>query len=161
MKNKMLKYIFIFPIIFSLAAFSCSSQGEEETIIPFEVILSGSYASVSVPKQVAVTNNDDYQKLMAEVYANLDQMPKIPDVDFTKYEVAAVFMGTKNTGGYTVNFDKLIKRNDAVTCAVFETSPGKNCINTEVLSQPYEIIKFPKADKKIKFLLKQRIKDCN
>lgn len=157
----MVKFLFLITVVFSMAAFSCSSQGEEESIVPFEVIHSGTYCSVSAKKEVVITNNDDYQKLMGEVYANLDQMPRIPDVDFTKNDVVAVFMGTKNTGGYAINFDKVIKRTDAVTCAVFESSPGKNCSVTEALTQPYEIVKIPKMNKKIKFILKQRTKDCN
>ena len=157
----MLKYIFLIPVLFSLAAFSCSSQGEEETVIPFEVIHGGTYSAVSGAKQVVVSNNEDYQKLMSEVYANLDQMPRIPEVDFTKNDVAAVFMGTKSNGGFMINFDKVIKRTNDVTCSVYETLPGKNCVTTDVVTQPYEIIKIPKMNKKINFIIKQRTKDCN
>jgi hypothetical protein len=144
----------------SALAFSCSNQGEEESIIQFEVIHGGAYASVSEKKQVMVTNNDDYQKLMSEVYANLDQMPRIPEVDFTKNDVVAVFMGAKNTGGYSINVDKVIKRTDAVTVSVYETSPGSKCILTQSVTQPYEIVKVPKLNQKVKFLFKQRTKDC-
>lgn len=161
MKSNFFKYILIFPVLFSLAAFSCSSQGEEETIIPFEVIHGGTYSAISEAKQVVITNNDDYQKLMSEVYANLDQMPRIPEVDFTKNDVAAVFMGARSNGGYMINFDKIVKRTNDVTCYIYETYPGKNCVTTDAVTQPYEIVKIPKMNKKIKFIIKQRTKDCN
>jgi hypothetical protein len=141
-------------------AFSCSSQGEEEKIISFEVIHGGPYTSIADKREVVITNNADYQKLMSEVYSNLDQMPRIPDVDFTKNDVVGVFMGAKSNGGYSINVDKVIKRSDAVTVSVYETSAGKNCSVTEAITQPYEIVKVPKLNQKVKFLYKQRVKDC-
>lgn len=157
-----MKNLFSLIIIsISVLAFSCSNQGEEETIVSFEVIHGGTYCSISGKKEVLIKNNDDYQKLMNEVYSNLDQMPRIPEVDFSKNSVVAVFMGTKNTGGYLVNVDKVIKRTSALTVSIYETSPGANCQETQMLSQPYEIVKIPKTDQKVKYIYKQRTKDCN
>lgn len=160
MANKMLKYFFTSVITLTIIAFSCSSQGDEETAVSFEVIHGGTYCSVTEKKDVHVTNKEDFTRLMDEVYMNLDQRPIIPDVDFTKNDVVAVFMGAKNTGGYTINFDKVIKRKDDITCYIFETSPGKNCSTTMNVSYPYELVKIPKLNKKVKFVYKQRTKDC-
>jgi hypothetical protein len=87
-------------------------------------------------------------------------MPKIPEVDFTKNCVIAVFMGDKNTGGYAINFDKVIKRTDALTVSVFETSPGVKCIVTQAITRPYEIAKIPKLDMSVKFKAKLRVSEC-
>ncbi len=139
---------------------SCSNQGEEEIIIPFAVIHTGVYSAIGDKREVVIKNNEDYQKLMAEVYNNLDQMPQIPDVDFSKNYVVAMFMGSRNTGGYTLKFDKVIKRADDLTVSAYETSPGKTCIVTEAISQPYEIIKIPRIEKKVKFIRKQKVNEC-
>ncbi len=151
----------IFTVVISVAAFSCSNTGEEESIISFEVIHGGTSTAVTEKKQVVATNNDDYQKLMNEVYANLDQMPRIPDVDFSKNDVVAVFMGAKSTGGYSIKVDKVIKRTDAVTVAVNEISPGPKCAVTQMITQPYEIIKVPKLNQKVKYIFKQKVDECN
>jgi len=151
---------FLILVLFSSLALSCSNQGEEEIIIPFEVIHGGSYSAIGDKRQVVIKNNDDYQKLMSEVYANLDQMPRIPEVDFSRNYVVAVFMGTKNTGGYAINFDKIIKRTNDLTVSVYETSPGAKCVVTDAITQPYEIVKIPKIDKTVKFKTKLRVKEC-
>jgi hypothetical protein len=157
----MFKSLLIFMVIaLSAFAFSCSSQGEEETIIPFEVIHGGPFASVSAKKEMTAANQDDYLKIMNEVYANLDQMPQIPEVDFTKNDVVAVFMGAKTTGGYSINVDKVIKRKDALTVAVNETSPAANCVVTQAITQPFQVIKIPKTKQKIVYVFKQRTNEC-
>jgi hypothetical protein len=156
----MLKYITVTLFLFSLFSFSCSNQGEEETVLAFEVIHSGPYTSVTEKKEFHASNNDEYMKLMNEIYADLDQMPKIPEVDFSKNDVGAVFMGQKSSGGYSINFDKIIKRSGAVSCNIYETSPGKGCMLTQGITYPYEIVKTPKLNKKIKFVYKQRTQDC-
>lgn len=157
----MLKSLLIFTLIaLSVFAFSCSSQGDEETVISFEVIHGGPFASVSVKKEMTATNKDDYLKIMNEVYSNLDQMPQIPEVDFTKNDVVAVFMGAKTTGGYSINVDKVIKRKDALTVAVNETSPAVNCVVTQAITQPFQVIKIPKTKQKIVYVFKQRTNEC-
>jgi hypothetical protein len=150
----------IVPAVLCALAFSCSNQGEEEVIVPFEVIHSGVYSSITDKREVVVKNNDDYQKLMDELYSNLDQRPTIPEVDFNKNYVAAVFMGTRNTGGYSINVDKVIRRTNDLTVSVYETSPGKSCVVTESITYPYEIAKIPKIDKPVKFIRKQKVKEC-
>lgn len=147
-------------VVISALAFSCSNQGEEEKAVSFEVIHGGPFGSITDKREVLVTNNDDYMKLMNEVYSNLDQMPRIPDVDFSKNDVIAVFLGARSEGAYTINVDKVIKRSDAVSCYVFETKPGANCVVTMSTSQPYEIVKVPKLNQKVKFVFKQRTQDC-
>lgn len=147
--------------VISTMAFSCSSQGSEESVVPFEVIHSGANVGFEDKRQVLLTNNDDYQKLMAEVYKNFDQLPRIPEVDFTKNDVVAVFMGTRSSGGYGISVDKIIKRSDAVTVYINETTPGKNCMSTDALTQPYQLVKVPKLDQKVKYITKEKVKDCN
>ncbi|MCI0450563.1 MAG: protease complex subunit PrcB family protein [Chlorobi bacterium] len=154
------KFCYILILFFAFAELSCSNQGEEEVIVPFEVIHGGSYCAIGEKKQVICKNNDDYQKLMNEVYKDLDQMPIIPEVDFSKNYVVAVFMGAKNTGGYAINFDKVIRRTADLTVSVFETSPGAKCIVTQAVTHPYEIAKIPKIDKNIKFKTKLRTNEC-
>jgi len=152
--------IYYLLLLIAFLGFSCSNQGEEEVVVPFEVIHGGSYCSIVDKRQVVIKNNDDYQKLMNEVYKDLDQMPIIPEVDFTKNYVIAVFMGAKNTGGYAINFDKVIRRTGDLTVSVFETSPGAKCVVTQAVTHPYEIAKIPMIDKNIKFKTKQRVNEC-
>jgi hypothetical protein len=98
---------------------------------------------------------------MQDVYKNLDQMPRIPVVDFTKNSLIAVFIGTRNTGGYLVTIDSITESSKNLNVEVLETTPGKNCMTPDVLTAPYTIVKVPKTDKKAVFKYSQKVKDCN
>jgi hypothetical protein len=154
-KNKIIFSAFLLSL-----AFSCSNQGDEESNVPFEVVLESSFSSVSDKRQVAIKNNEDYQKLMSEVYKDLDQMPRFPDADFTKNSIIAVFMGPKSSGGYSVSIDKIKESSGKITVYTIETAPGKNCVVTQAETRPYIIVRIPKIDKEVKFKTKETVKDC-
>ncbi len=152
-------------LIFSILSFAfiisgCSGEGGDGKKLPMEVVINGTYSGVEVKREAVINNNEDYQKLMSEVYNNLDQMPRIPVVDFTKYTLIAVFIGPRNTGGYMVNIDSINDGNKSVSVSVVEETPGKNCNTMQVITRPYTIVKIPKTDKKAVFNYKQIVKDC-
>jgi len=146
---------------FNIAACSSNGSGNETTDLKFEVIKEGTISGITDEKIMVINNNDDYQKMMVIVYYNLDQMPVTPDVDFKKYSVILVAMGTKNTGGYTIGIDNITKSHSNVTVNLTETSPGKNCNVTESVISPYQIVKVKKIKQEVKFNIARNTKDCN
>lgn len=142
-----------------MALSSCSSEGSDGKKLPMEIVINGTYSSVEDKREMLINNNDDYQKLMNEVYKNLDQMPRIPVVDFTKYSLIAVFIGQRPNGGYMVSIDSILDVSK-IYVNVKEQTPGKNCNVTDAITRPYTIVKIPKTDKKAVFNTKQEVKDC-
>jgi len=152
-------YILI-PLLFTLLFTACQGSGSEGAKVPFEVIHSGSYSAITEKRELIINSDADYQKLMIEVYKNLDQMPRIPVVDFKKNSLVAVFMAQKTSGGYMINIDSITESSVGLTVNVTESSPGKGCTVTDALTQPYEIVKIPKTEEKTVFKFKQIVKDC-
>jgi len=159
MKKRNLILLFI-PLLFTLFFTSCQGSGSEESKVAFEVIHNGSYSAITEKRELVINSDDEYQKLMIEVYKNLDQMPRIPVVDFKKNTLVAVFMAQKTSGGYMINIDSITESSKGLTVNVIESSPGKGCTVTDALSQPYEIVKIPKTKEKAVFKYKQIVKDC-
>ena len=162
MLNKLKYFLFFITSLFflNIAACSSNSSGNDLTDVKFEVIKEGTISGFTDEKMIVIDNNDDYQKAMAIVYYNLDQMPVVPDVDFNKYTVILAAMGTKNNGGYTIGIDNITKSKSIVTVNLTETSPGKNCVLTDMVSSPYQVIKVKKIKKEIKFNISRNTKDC-
>lgn len=153
-------YLFFSFLFFAIIIAGCSGEGGDGKKLPMELVINGTYSGVEAKKELILNNNDEYQKLMSEVYNNLDQMPRIPVVDFTKYTLIAVFIGPRNTGGYMVNIDSINDGNKSVSVSVVEETPGKNCNTMQIVTRPYTIVKIPKTDKKAVFTYKQIVKDC-
>jgi hypothetical protein len=153
--------LFVFTIIFSSFSLAgCSTQGSDEKKLPMEVILDGTFSAIDDKREVLINDNEKYQSLMNEVYKNLDQMPRIPVVDFSKNSVVAVFIGPRNNGGYLAAIDSINEGSGSISVNVTETIPGKNCTVVEVATKPFSIVKIPKTDKKPVFKTKQIVKDC-
>ncbi len=152
----------IMLVLFSSFILSCSNKGDDDTVknVPFEELQSGGFSGIMNKKQVVIKNQSDYETLMNEVYYNQDKMPVIPEVDFTKNYLVAVAVGARNTGGYAIQITGITESSSGMTVSVTETSPGKNCVVTESITYPYQIVKIPKTDKEVKFKTKQFIKDC-
>lgn len=69
----------------------------------------------------------------------------LPDVDFATQNVAAVFLGVRNTGGYSVRIDRITYDSEARHTRLFATErqPGPGCIVTQALTYPLDIVVFP------------------
>ena len=151
--------LLISAFLLSAVISACSSQGNDEKKLPMEIILDGTYSAIEEKREVLLNNNDDYQKLMTEVYKNLDQMPRIPVVDFNKNSVIAVFIGNRSNGGFMVSIDSITEGKN-LTVNITETTPGSNCMVTDAITRPFSLVKIPKTDSKPVFKTKQIVKDC-
>ncbi len=151
-------YPMLLAAVFTLV--SCSGMDGEVKKIPAEMILSGTFCSIDTKREEIINNKDEYDKLMKDVYMNLDQMPKVPVVNFEKNTLVAFFSGARNTGGYMVNIDSIMEGSKNLTVMVTETKPGKNCVVTDAITKPFVIMKIPKTDKKAVYKYNEIINEC-
>ncbi len=160
-KTFILFSVLVLPLFFvSFGIIGCSTLGSDEKKLSMEIVMDGTFSAVDDKREVLINNNEQYQSLMNEVYKNLDQMPRIPVIDFTKYSIIAVFIGPRSNGGFMVAIDSINEGSNSISDNVTETTPGKNCVTTEVITKPFTIVKIPKTDKKPVFKTKQIVKDC-
>ncbi len=161
MKRSFLFSVLLAVPFLSLIGFSgCSNQGSDETKLSMEIILDGTFSAIEEKREVLINTNEQYQALMSDIYKNLDQMPRIPVVDFSKNSVVAVFIGPRNNGGYMVTIDSITEGSKNISVNVTESAPGKDCVVTEAITKPFSIVKIPKTDKEPIFKTKQIVKDC-
>lgn len=161
MKNTIIVFsILIFSsLLTSINFVACSNIGSDGKKLPIEIVMDGTFSAIDDKREVLINNNEQFQSLMIEIYKNLDQMPRIPVVDFTKNSVVAVFIGPRSNGGYMVTIDSILD-GSSISVNVTESTPGKDCVVTEATTKPFSIVKFPKTDKKPVFITKQIVKDC-
>jgi hypothetical protein len=66
-------------------------------------------------------------------------------VDFSKKEIIAVFDGTHVTGGYEVAITSVVEVEGTRTVSIVRTEPGENCVTTEAISSPFQIVVVDKS----------------
>jgi hypothetical protein len=105
-----------------------NSSGELKTLA------EGSQSSISDPFVTVIRDDATYAKLQT-------MEPGLPrlETDFFRLNVAvAAFLGTRNTGGYSVE----ISRVENGKIRVGERAPAKNAMTAQVITSPYKLVSF-------------------
>ncbi len=142
--------IIILYLLIGIVLFSGCVQliGEK---LSFETISEGYYSG---HKNVINYVVDDKEKLVEIWNLTMETrkpFPSMPEIDFSKNTVIAVFMGEFATGGYAIEIKDIIEYKDKVTVFVNKTFPEPGSPVTQALSQPYHIVKTKKIYKPIIF----------
>jgi hypothetical protein len=80
----------------------------------------------------------------------------VPSVDFSKEIVAAVFLGTRPTGGFSVEIVGTRVEGDALVVEYAEQRPGRADIVSQVLTSPFHIVRLPTHKGPVRFQRQDR-----
>jgi hypothetical protein len=81
-------------------------------------------------------------------------------MDFENYIAIAVFLGERNTGGYSIQAIEIIETQDRIEVRMLERQPDEQCAVTDVVEYPFEVIMIPKTDKQIVVIVNQEVYSC-
>jgi hypothetical protein len=112
---------------------------------------NGAYSAQETAKRVVVKDQKGWEEVWSGMNGNIDPKPQIPKIDFDRRMVIAVFMGSRNTGGYSVKITS-VELNGKLTVKVKESGPPPGGMVTEALTAPYHVIVVPKSDKTAEFV---------
>jgi hypothetical protein len=99
----------------------------------------GQFCGVANAHTEVIKNVDDWKRLWDQAFKK-----EAPPADFTKYVGAAVFLGSKNTGGFGVEFVEPLLRGGGTVLLYHEKTPGAGAFVIQAFTQPYAIRLFPK-----------------
>lgn len=113
-----------------------------KTTAEFEILKQEGYGGRATKSNVEINSQDALNALYKEL--NLGEAPK---VDFKKKMAVALFMGQKNSGGFSVTVSSVIVKNGIATVMVKYTEPGPDDMVTSAITNPYCIAVIPKTEK--------------
>lgn len=99
----------------------------------------GQFCSVSVPYVVVLNNIDEWKKLWADTFKK-----DAPEVDWANNVAGAVFLGSKSTGGYGVEFLEPESKDGVMWLQWHEKSPAAGGMVIQAFTQPWAIKLFPR-----------------
>ena len=133
----MIKLVRIFLIcFFSLSCLAQKKKGMVEVSNLYEVIYKNDYSGSETRSFKVIRNQDDFKTF----YQGLNE-EKIPDIDFKKSIILILNMGLKNTGGYSIEPDKLFQDGDRLVMTIKENSGKKDELVTMALTKPICVVK--------------------
>ena len=112
-----------------------------QSSLPMRSIDRGPNSQIDAAKQVSAHNADEWSKLWASHAGGRTR----PNVDFNREVVAAVFLGSRPTGGYAVEIVRARQDGVALVVSYKETRPSPDSVAAQVLTSPYHIVAVPKG----------------
>jgi hypothetical protein len=114
---------------------------------PVTTVAQGAYSGISDASEVVVRSPAEWNALW-KAHAGLQP---IPAVDFSQELVAAVFLGTRPSGGFGVEILGTRREAAALVIEYRERVPAASDIVTQALTSPFHIVKLPRFDGSIRF----------
>ncbi|MTH18001.1 protease complex subunit PrcB family protein [Flavobacterium sp. LC2016-01] len=148
-----MKQIILF-LSLALTFASCSNDNDDGSNIAFTTIYQRDNYGASpgtIPKSnLVITNQTDWNTLLEKLNIITQALYTTPDtnVDFSKYQVIAVFDEVRNSGGYSIDITKITQSNNEITVKVEQLKKGNL---TSVITQPFHIVKIAKSNKTVVF----------
>ena len=139
----------------------CSqSETSIATQTKFETIEQKYYSAIDEPFQKVIKDKSSWHDFWNKLQANHSESSPPPTVNFTEKMVIGVGLGTRNTGGYDIQIKEISFKEDKISVDYVERQPGTNCIVTESLTQPYQLVSIDKSDLPVEFNSKTEIVSC-
>src|SRR5689334_21222345 len=116
--------------------------------------VAGTYSNIRTPKNVVIRDQKTFSAVWKE-HIGMGETP-MPKVDFKKYDVIAVFIGPKPTGGFSVKIDDVKRgKTDAVVIATL-AKPGPGTSTTQAFTYPYAMKAVPKLPATVNFTIREQ-----
>jgi len=112
-----------------------------QTGLPMRSIDQGQQSGIDVAKQVSARSVEEWDALWKAHAGGRAR----PSVDFSKDIVAAVFLGSRPSGGYSVQIVGVRQEGAALVVSYKETRPAPDALTAQVLTSPYHIVAIPKG----------------
>lgn len=106
--------------------------------VPFTELARGAQSTVGKRVNYIITSPEQFRDLWGLVGAK----GRMPDVDFSRSAVAAVFAGERPTVGYGIAISK-VEDASARKIVVTLTQPDNGCVLKKAVTTPYQIVELP------------------
>jgi protease stability complex PrcB-like protein len=114
---------------------------------PMRTIARGDQSGVDVERQVVARTAAEWAALWRQHAPG--QPP--PSVDFAKEMVVAVFLGSRNTAGYSVEIVSAETEQGSLIVRYRPRAPSPDAITAQIITTPFQVVAMPRATGDVKF----------
>jgi len=96
--------------------------------------------------RMVIASKEKWNRLWREHTSDLLPPPPVPEIDFSKNSVIAVFAGEKPSSGFSIQVAGVETTDDSETLVVKikQGQPGK--IAEDVITRPYHLVRIPRME---------------
>jgi hypothetical protein len=113
-----------------------------QAALPMTTIARGANSQIMDARQPVVQNENEWRALWRE-HAGDASAP--PAVDFTRFTVVGLFVGSRSSAGYSVEITSAAARNGETILEYVERQPAADAITAQVITSPFHIVRIAKT----------------
>lgn len=117
-----------------------SNETKDMQEIAITHIAGGAYCGIEDRKYVAVTSDSTWKELWDMIHRDTRPVPEVPAIDFSRETVIGVFLGTRSTGGYSIEIVDASLQNNKLSVKYKTESPAPGDMVSMALTQPYHVV---------------------
>jgi len=155
----------LLPALLFAAACAANDQGdtngdevmaENNGSLEVQELARGSQSQEPSERMMVVKDQDTLQR----IWSLAEQRGTLPEIDFDEEMALAVFMGERRTGGYEVRVEEVSRSGDGLKVSVLMRAPGENCMTTQAITRPFQLLRLERVDGEVTFETRQEAVDC-
>jgi hypothetical protein len=117
-----------------------------QVAVAFTTVARGADSQITQPREVVVRSADEWRALWSDHSAE-----RAPVIEFSRFTVAGVFLGTRPTAGYGVEIVRVRNEGTLTTVEYRETRPSPDVLAAQALTTPFQLVRIPRATGTIEF----------
>ena len=112
-----------------------------QATVAFTTVARGTDSQITAPREAIVRSADEWRALWSAHRAEA-----APTVDFSRFMVVGVFLGTRPTSGYAAEIVRVRSEGPVTTIEYREQRPAADSFNLQVLTSPFHVIRIPRVE---------------
>ena len=137
--------------LFFVCLFNCVNANDARSL-PIRSLAKGALSGIKEAKQEVIRDAAAWERFRKQHSISEQSAERIPPVDFSKEMIVAATMGTKRTGGYTIEIVRVEPTEKSLKIFVKRTSPPPGALTIQALTAPFHFVAVPKSDLKPEFV---------
>ena len=137
--------------LFFVCLFNCVNANDAQSL-PIRSLAKGALSGIKEAKQEIIRDAAAWERFRKQHSISEQSAQKVPPVDFSKEMIIAATMGTKRTGGYTIEIVRVEPTEKTLKIFVKRTSPPPGALTIQALTAPFHFVAVPKSDLKPEFV---------
>ena len=113
-------------------------------------IHSATTSGFTGPEQRVLRDRAAWQDAWSRLHEGM-VAPALPAVDFTREMVVVLALGERSSGGHEIRFDGIAASGSDATVRYTITEPGANCMTTQAMTAPVDVVRVPRVAGVVRF----------
>ena len=128
-------------VVLMIAALLQGSSAEPRTLE------KGTQSYIDNARQVTARTAAEWQAIWHQHSPNRP----LPEVDFDQEMVLGVFLGSRNSAGYSADIVSVEPQPDALVVRYREVKPARAAVTAQIVTSPYHLVAVPKYAGQVRF----------